>query len=246
MIKFFRHIRQRMIKENRVSKYLLYAIGEIVLVVIGILIALQINTWNEERKLEDQKQILISSLLEDFEYNRSNIRDDRIPTFSRGMDDMELFFELIKADTARVSVDSLRQLGVSFFTGYSFNANLSSLNEASSSGKLSMLDNKELMQAFTQFQLYNDTYRDLDDEQRHTYFNGSSWEIRKTVPPDFLAGSNDMPHISYKEYKQVMDKPLTQTALYNNQLLLTNKKRRLEDMLKSTEKIIATLKKMQE
>lgn len=46
MIKFFRHIRQRMIKENRFSKYLLYAIGEIVLVVIGILIALQINNWN--------------------------------------------------------------------------------------------------------------------------------------------------------------------------------------------------------
>ena len=57
MIKFFRHIRQRIIKENlperqagRVSKYLLYAVGEIVLVVIGILIALQINTWNEQRK----------------------------------------------------------------------------------------------------------------------------------------------------------------------------------------------------
>ncbi|MTE27862.1 DUF6090 family protein [Winogradskyella ouciana] len=50
MIKFFRHIRQRLVKENRTSKYLLYAIGEIVLVVIGILIALQINNWNEERK----------------------------------------------------------------------------------------------------------------------------------------------------------------------------------------------------
>lgn len=54
MIKFFRHIRKRMIKENRVSKYLLYAIGEIVLVVIGILIALQINNWNEQRKLQGE------------------------------------------------------------------------------------------------------------------------------------------------------------------------------------------------
>jgi len=54
MIKFFRHIRQRMIKENRVSKYLIYAIGEIVLVVIGILIALQINNWNEQRKLQSK------------------------------------------------------------------------------------------------------------------------------------------------------------------------------------------------
>jgi sensor domain CHASE-containing protein len=50
MIKFFRKIRQNMIKENKVSKYLLYAIGEIVLVVIGILIALQINNQNEFRK----------------------------------------------------------------------------------------------------------------------------------------------------------------------------------------------------
>ena len=52
MIKFFRRIRQRLLAENKISKYLLYAIGEIVLVVIGILIALQINNWNEEQKRE--------------------------------------------------------------------------------------------------------------------------------------------------------------------------------------------------
>jgi sarcosine oxidase delta subunit len=50
MIKFFRKIRQRLLTENKFSKYLLYAIGEIVLVVIGILIALSINNWNEGRK----------------------------------------------------------------------------------------------------------------------------------------------------------------------------------------------------
>lgn len=50
MIKFFRKIRQQLLTENKLSKYLVYAIGEIVLVVIGILIALQINNWNENRK----------------------------------------------------------------------------------------------------------------------------------------------------------------------------------------------------
>lgn len=50
MIKFFRQIRQRLLSENRFSKYLIYAIGEIILVVIGILIALQINNWNEAKK----------------------------------------------------------------------------------------------------------------------------------------------------------------------------------------------------
>lgn len=57
MIKFFRKIRQKLLSENKFSKYLLYAIGEIILVVIGILIALQINTWNnnKEAKLYEKK-----------------------------------------------------------------------------------------------------------------------------------------------------------------------------------------------
>jgi hypothetical protein len=46
MIKLFRRIRQRLLSENKITKYLLYAIGEIMLVVIGILIALQINNAN--------------------------------------------------------------------------------------------------------------------------------------------------------------------------------------------------------
>lgn len=52
MIKFFRKIRQNMIKENKVSKYLLYAIGEIILIVIGILLALFLNNLNTERKIK--------------------------------------------------------------------------------------------------------------------------------------------------------------------------------------------------
>jgi len=65
MIKFFRHIRQNLIMENRTSQYLKYAIGEIVLVVIGILIALQINNWNENRKLNDQFFSILKSVRED-------------------------------------------------------------------------------------------------------------------------------------------------------------------------------------
>ena len=55
MIKFFRKIRQQMLKENKFSKYLIYAIGEILLAVIGILIALRINNWNKELKLVQQQ-----------------------------------------------------------------------------------------------------------------------------------------------------------------------------------------------
>ncbi|WP_204346698.1 DUF6090 family protein [Psychroserpens algicola] len=54
MIKFFRKIRQNLLMENKTGKYFKYAIGEIILVVIGILIALQINNWNENKKSENQ------------------------------------------------------------------------------------------------------------------------------------------------------------------------------------------------
>jgi hypothetical protein len=67
MIKFFRHFRQAMIKENRASRYLLYAAGEIVLVVIGILIALQINTWNGEKQDHKQGILFLTDLQTDIE-----------------------------------------------------------------------------------------------------------------------------------------------------------------------------------
>jgi len=69
MIKFFRKIRQNLLMENKTGKYFKYAIGEIVLVVIGILIALQINNWNEQRKDRTKEHILLNQLLEDYQAN---------------------------------------------------------------------------------------------------------------------------------------------------------------------------------
>ena len=65
MIKFFRKIRQKLLTENKFSKYLLYAIGEIVLVVIGILIALQINNWNENISNQLRFENILSELRDD-------------------------------------------------------------------------------------------------------------------------------------------------------------------------------------
>ena len=73
MIKFFRTIRRKLLSENHFSKYLLYAIGEIVLVVIGILLALQINTWNEARKERKLESDILHNLQKDLIYNSSII-----------------------------------------------------------------------------------------------------------------------------------------------------------------------------
>lgn len=65
MIKFFRHIRKTLLMENKTTKYLKYALGEILLVVIGILIALQVNNWNEKRKNLNTASQLKSRLITD-------------------------------------------------------------------------------------------------------------------------------------------------------------------------------------
>jgi len=75
MIQIFRKIRQQLLAESKFRKYLAYAIGEIVLVVIGILIALSINNWNDNRKDERIEMTYYCRLQEDFELNKQLIRE---------------------------------------------------------------------------------------------------------------------------------------------------------------------------
>ena len=71
MIKFFRKIRQNLLMENKTGKYFKYAIGEIILVVIGILIALQINNWNEKKNNIHQAEKHLETV-------KLNLKDDII------------------------------------------------------------------------------------------------------------------------------------------------------------------------
>jgi hypothetical protein len=74
MIPFFRKIRKKMADDNRPLKYMRYAIGEIVLVVIGILIALSINNWNEKIKFNNKTQVMLSNLLQELDQNSSRLK----------------------------------------------------------------------------------------------------------------------------------------------------------------------------
>ena len=78
MIKFFRKIRQKLLSENKFSKYLLYALGEIALVVIGILIALSINNWNEEKKRNEKERNILAEIKRDIDETNSEVVNDMI------------------------------------------------------------------------------------------------------------------------------------------------------------------------
>ena len=76
MIKFFRKIRQNLLSEGKTGKYLKYAIGEILLVVIGILIAIQINEWNNNRIQKESDYQLIGALIADLKLKDQEILSD--------------------------------------------------------------------------------------------------------------------------------------------------------------------------
>ena len=89
MIKFFRHIRQSLLMENKTGKpalptgrYLKYAIGEIILVVIGILIALQVNNWNQDRIAKKETVIFLERLKQDL-INEKTVLNERIKYYSK-------------------------------------------------------------------------------------------------------------------------------------------------------------------
>jgi hypothetical protein len=95
MIKFFRHIRQRMLNENRFSRYFLYGIGEIVLVVIGILIALQINNWNEAKKDQAYETKMLSEVAKALKADRLNC-EDHVNAYTRLGDAVDHFTDLAR------------------------------------------------------------------------------------------------------------------------------------------------------
>ncbi len=74
MIKFFRHIRRSLINQNQMGKYFKYAIGEIALVMIGILLALQVNNWNEQLKSNEYERQLLLQLRNDLELNIKDLK----------------------------------------------------------------------------------------------------------------------------------------------------------------------------
>lgn len=76
MLRVLQKIRQRLIEEGNLKRYLMYALGEIVLVVVGILIALQINNWNEYRKMQQKEIVLLQDLHKDLASNAATLREE--------------------------------------------------------------------------------------------------------------------------------------------------------------------------
>ncbi|TBW28304.1 DUF6090 family protein [Gramella sp. KN1008] len=143
MIKFFRNIRHKLLRENRFTRYLIYAVGEIILVVIGILIALQINNWNEARKESMREKKLLSNLNEEF---RDNLQDlDSIGTeVNKVIQSLEKVFGLFDQTPENVNNDSLDLWLSRALSSPNWKPSDYLLNNLNSSGSITELKNEKL------------------------------------------------------------------------------------------------------
>ncbi len=147
MIKFFRHIRKSLLNEGKTSKYFKYAVGEIVLVVIGILIALQINNWNENKKDRIEEKALLTQLQSEFESNLKQL-DQKIDMRNSMITASFKLLEYLDKPPLRNNDSINKYLG---FVGLSPTFD-PIVNDINSSGRIQLLTNsrlKELLSLWT-------------------------------------------------------------------------------------------------
>ena len=162
MLRFFRQIRQRLLTDNKFSKYLLYAIGEIMLVVIGILIALSINNWNEERKQAIRSLDYHERLLEDLnrlvELNQgvTSIADRTLRSITKTVELLESGSILTETDKNTVDFAMI------WFSRTSYQMpKLPTYDEMKSNGDLNLIYSVELRDQIANFNNFLEQFEDV-------------------------------------------------------------------------------------
>jgi len=182
MIKFFRKIRQKLLSENKFSQYLIYAIGEIILVVIGILIALQINNWNESNNLTKKELALLVNLKNDLNTDILQLtRQDSI--YEKIGRETKMGLNLFYNAKNINDIESVSKLTTQLWDDLYINQN--TYNEMINSGSLYSIKNKSLKKRIIKYYLDADSdkyyIREVSKEQSHLYVKTSEMNPYKLL-----------------------------------------------------------------
>lgn len=203
MIKFFRNIRKKLLGEGKTNNYLKYAIGEIILVVIGILIALQINNWNQNRIENNRARTLLKNMVQDLATDTLMLNQSIANYEFQSNNCVKLLNDSLFVDAKADSIYymlPLNQMGL-LLTTQAFDK----INNASLS---SLLGSPELDQAISEYYITRAEFAEKQftwEEQRTNkdedfWLNALEMEI-----PQFLKIKNNPP---YKQSEPVRKKEL--------------------------------------
>jgi hypothetical protein len=234
MIKFFRKIRQNLITEIKFNKpaspagrYLIYAIGEIFLVMIGILLALQVNNWNNTRIEISKEQVILKNLEIDFKNNIENL-NGALTSFREAYQASVLLLEIIKDDRVMDPDEIDRLIDDIINKTQSFDLITGSINEIFNTGSLHLIRDAALRKQISNWSFY---YTDTEDDiviyrdYLFSFFIPSLTDkvrMRNMSVPKIFEEDLELLEISRSDFNPDYDKNLRtvefENEVYNNAL----------------------------
>ncbi|WP_375324760.1 DUF6090 family protein [Flagellimonas sp. GZD32] len=160
MIRFFRNIRKQLFEENKFSKYLLYALGEIILVVVGILIALQLNNWSQKNKDRQREKLILKQLNSEFLNNKQLFELGRstYQTKLEACNKVISFFPLPEEQKA----DSIVKYFQGIFQSYMYNPSNGLVESLLYSSSIEVIQNDSLKHLLSS---WKDVFTDYQEEE---------------------------------------------------------------------------------
>ena len=163
MIQLFRKIRKSSLTNGKLINYLLYAFGEIFLVVIGILLAIQINQWNQKRIVEKQNQAFLVKLLDDLYFNKNRMYkmayeefddfDNGLPSIEGAISEGKIILDLAYIGLKEGDIEFLNQSR--FHSGtVRMNVNRNTYEEILNIGRLNSLGSDTLVSGIIEYYQY--------------------------------------------------------------------------------------------
>jgi hypothetical protein len=160
MIRLFRKIRHQLLSEDRYSVYLLYASGEIILVVVGILFALQIDNWSENRRIRNAEQLLLGSLKLEITANQARL-DEAMLYHSKSREGAKRILEYFGGVNPIENYQEIDSLLALIQWAWTYDPSMGALNSIKMSGHLNSVQNADLRTLITN---YEDRINDATEE----------------------------------------------------------------------------------
>jgi len=160
MSNLFRKIRQNLLTGGSYGNIALYVVGEIFFVVIGILLAFQVDNWNEERKIRKEEKILLKALRGEIDYNTKQV-EEVIEHSDRSRQSAQLLLEIYQKDFQQYKPETLDSLLAQVQWSWTFNPKVSVLNAIKVNGRLNAIRNPEVQKFIVSFE---ELARDSEEE----------------------------------------------------------------------------------
>tara|TARA_R110000765_G_scaffold127959_4_gene226036 strand:+ start:1095 stop:1838 length:744 start_codon:yes stop_codon:yes gene_type:complete len=162
MIKIFRKIRYDLMEKNKTGKYLKYAIGEIILVMIGILLALQVNNWNQQRIAAQKEQLLLEALHDEFVENKAQF-ETVIAAHELAMASTQYVIAQFPIDPKRINLNTFREKKNDWARSYTFNPSQGVIRSLVNTSSFELISNTELRRLLVSWEDVLADYKEEED-----------------------------------------------------------------------------------